>query len=161
LYNVPGRTSVNLSAQSTAILSQHPNIIGVKEASGNFNQAVEIIKLSHDEFLLISGDDFLTLPLISIGAVGVISVLANALTNEMCNIVDNAINNRYAEAQRILYSITKMNALMYEESNPTGVKFLMETMGICSGNVRPPLYKASNELQEKIKSALIEIKNPA
>lgn len=161
LYNVPGRTSVNLSAQSTGVLSQHPNIIGVKEASGNFNQAVEIIKFSDDDFLLISGDDFLTLPLISIGAVGVISVLANALTNEMCSIVQHAINNRYAEAQRILYTITRINELMYVESNPTGVKFLMETMGICSGEVRSPLYKASKELQEKIKSALMEIKNPA
>ncbi|MGD9328838.1 MAG: 4-hydroxy-tetrahydrodipicolinate synthase [Cyclobacteriaceae bacterium] len=161
LYNVPGRTSVNLSAQSTAELSRHPNIIGVKEASGNFNQAVDIIKLSSDDFLLISGDDFLTLPLISIGAVGVISVLANALTSEMCNIVNYARNNKYADARRILYSIKRMNELMYLESNPVGVKFLMETLGICSGDVRPPLYKASRELQGKIKSALMEIKNPA
>ncbi len=161
LYNVPGRTSVNLSAESTGVLSQHPNIIGVKEASGNFKQAVEIIKLSSDDFLLISGDDFLTLPLISIGAVGVISVLANALTNEMCNIVNYAINNQHSDAQRILYTITRMNELMYAEGNPTGVKFLMEILGICSGEVRPPLYKASSELQAKIKSALLEIKNPA
>ena len=161
LYNVPGRTSINLSAQSTAELSQHPNIIGVKEASGNFNQAVEIIKLSNDNFLLISGDDFLTLPLISIGAAGVISVIANALTREMCSIVNHAINNNYADAQRILYSIAGINELMYVEGNPVGVKFLMETLGICSGDVRPPLYKASSALQEKIKSALLEIKNPA
>lgn len=161
LYNVPGRTSVNLSAQSTAELSQHPNIIGVKEASGDFNQAVEILKLSHKDFLLISGDDFLTLPLISIGAVGVISVLANALTSQMCNIVNYALDNNYAEAQKLLYSISRINNLMYMEGNPTGVKYLMELLGICSGDVRPPLYKASQELQEKIKSALKEIKNPA
>lgn len=160
LYNVPGRTSINLSAQSTAELSQHPNIIGVKEASGDFNQAVEIIKLSSDDFLLISGDDFLTLPLISIGAVGVISVLANALTSQMCNIVNYALDNNYSEAQKLLYSISMINNLMYLEGNPTGVKFLMELLGICSGDVRPPLYKASKELQEKIKSALKEIKNP-
>ena len=161
LYNVPGRTSVNLSAHSTGVLSQHPNIIGVKEASGNFNQAVEIIKQSSEDFLLISGDDFLTLPLISIGAVGVISVLANALTSEMCSIVNYATNNKYADAQRILYTISRINELMYTEGNPTGVKFLMEILGICSGEVRPPLYRASSELQEKIKSALLEIKNPA
>lgn len=161
LYNVPGRTSVNLSAQSTAELSQHPNIIGVKEASGDFNQAVEILKLSHKDFLLISGDDFLTLPLISIGAVGVISVLANALTSQMCNIVNYALDNNYAEAQKLLYSISRINNLMYMEGNPTGVKYLMELLGICSGDVRPPLYRASQELQEKIKSALKEIKNPA
>ena len=161
LYNVPGRTSVNLSAQSTAELSLHPNIIGVKEASGNFNQAVEIRKHSSDDFLLISGDDFLTLPLISIGAVGVISVLANALTREMCNIVNYALDNNYAEAQKQLFAISKINDLMYVEGNPTGVKFLMEILGICSGDVRPPLDKASMALQEKIKSALEEIKNPA
>jgi len=161
LYNVPGRTSINLSAQSTAELSHHPNIIGVKEASGDFNQAVEIIKLSSDDFLLISGDDFLTLPLISIGAVGVISVLANALTSQMCNIVNYALDNNYTEAQKLLYSISRINNLMYLEGNPTGVKFLMELLEICSGDVRPPLYKASKELQEKIKSALEEIKNPA
>jgi 4-hydroxy-tetrahydrodipicolinate synthase len=161
LYNVPGRTSVNLTARSTAELSQHPNIIGVKEASGNFNQAVEIKKLSSDGFLLISGDDFLTLPLISIGAVGVISVLANALTSEMCNIVNYALDNNYAKAQKLLYSISRINDLMYVEGNPTGVKFLMEVLGICSGDVRPPLDKASKELQEEIKYALKEIKNPA
>ncbi len=160
LYNVPGRTSVNLTAQSTAELSQHPNIIGVKEASGDFNQAVEIKKLSSDDFLLISGDDFLTLPLISIGAVGVISVLANALTSEMCNIVNYALDNNYAKAQKILYSISRINDLMYVEGNPTGVKFLMEVLGICSGDVRPPLDKASKELQEEIKDALKEKKNP-
>lgn len=161
LYNVPGRTSVNLSAQATGELSQHPNIIGVKEASGNFKQAVEIKKLSSDDFLLISGDDFLTLPLISVGAVGVISVLANALTTEMCNIVKYALDNNYSKAQELLYSISRINDLMYVESNPTGVKYLMEVLGICSGDVRLPLDRASNDLQEKIKSALYKIKNPA
>jgi 4-hydroxy-tetrahydrodipicolinate synthase len=143
LYNVPGRTSVNLSAASIIVLSEHQNIIGIKEASGDFNQAVEIVENAKDNFLLISGDDFLTLPLISVGAVGVISVLANALTKEMCGIVTNALINDYRAAQKILYTVREINNLMYLEGNPTGVKCLLEVMGICLSDVRPPLAKAS------------------
>jgi 4-hydroxy-tetrahydrodipicolinate synthase len=153
LYNVPGRTSVNLLAGSTLILSEHPNIIGIKEASGDFNQAVEIAKNTKDDFLLISGDDFLTLPLISIGAAGVISVLANALTRKMCNIVNNALKNNYKEAQKALYDISEINSLMYKEGNPVGIKCLMEIMGICGNDVRPPLAKASKDLHQLIQMA--------
>jgi len=158
LYNVPGRTSVNLSARSTITLSEHPNIIGIKEASGDFNQAVEITKYAKDDFLLISGDDFLTLPLISIGAVGVISVLANALTRKMCDIVNNALRNNYREAQKALYDISEINGLMYREGNPVGVKCLLEVMGICGSEVRPPLAKASKELLQLIEKSYNEIK---
>jgi len=158
LYNVPGRTSVNLSADSTITLSQHSNIVGVKEASGNFSQAVEIIKNMSNDFMLISGDDFLTLPLISVGAVGVISVLANALTKEMCGIVSNALNNNYLEAQKILYSISVINDLMYKEGNPTGIKCLLEIMNICKKDVRPPLSKASENLIKEISVAYNKIK---
>jgi 4-hydroxy-tetrahydrodipicolinate synthase len=158
LYNVPGRTSVNLSADSTITLSQHSNIIGIKEASGDFNQAVEIIKNMSSDFLFISGDDFLTLPLISIGAIGVISVLANALTKEMCGIVSNALNNNYKEAQEILYSISDINDLMYKEGNPTGIKCLLEIMNICKSDVRPPLSKASEDLVREISDAYNKIK---
>ena len=104
---------------------------------------------------------FLTLPLISIGAVGVISVLANALTKQMCGIVNYAINNDYRNAQEILYSISEINSLMYQESNPTGVKCLLEIMGICNGAVRPPLAKASKNLFDEIERSYNEIKNPA
>jgi len=158
LYNVPGRTSVNLSAESVATLSEHPNIIGVKEASGDFNQAVDIIKNSSKDFLLISGDDFLTLPLISIGASGVISVLANALTKQMCDIVNHCLNNEFKKAQEILYTISGINNLMYKEGNPTGVKCLLEIMGMCNGDVRPPLEKASKSLFEEVKRIYNEIK---
>ena len=158
LYNVPGRTSVNLSAASTITLSQHSNIIGIKEASGDFNQAVEITKHTVDDFLLISGDDFLTLPLISIGAVGVISVLANALTKKMCDIVTYASNNNYREAQKALYTISEINGLMYKEGNPTGIKCLLEIMDICRSEVRPPLAKASHDLFQNIQRSYNEIK---
>jgi 4-hydroxy-tetrahydrodipicolinate synthase len=158
LYNVPGRTSVNLSAESTAILSEHPNIIGIKEASGDFNQAVEIMKKSNKDFLLISGDDFLTLPLLSIGATGVISVLANALTKQMCEIVNYGLKNHFDKAREVLYSISVINGLMYKEGNPAGVKGLLEIIGICSSYVRPPLAKASEHLIKEINTAYNEIK---
>jgi 4-hydroxy-tetrahydrodipicolinate synthase len=157
LYNVPGRTSVNLSAASIIVLSQHQNIIGIKEASGDFNQAVEIVENAKDNFLLISGDDFLTLPLISVGAVGVISVLANALTKEMCGIVTNALINDYRAAQKILYTVREINNLMYLEGNPTGVKCLLEVMGICLSDVRPPLAKASKNLLKAVEKSYTEL----
>lgn len=158
LYNVPGRTSVNLSASATLTLAQHPNIIGIKEASGDFNQAIEIMKAAPEDFLLISGDDLLTLPLISIGAVGVISVMANALTQKMCDIVTHALNHDYEKARVPLYAIAEMNNLMYKESNPTGIKCLLHIMGICGYNVRPPLARASDELYGRIQDAYERIK---
>ena len=158
LYNVPGRTSVNLSASATLTLAQHPNIIGIKEASGDFNQAIEIIKAAPADFLLISGDDLLTLPLISIGAVGVISVLANALTKKMCDIVNHALIHDYENARKPLYAISEINSLMYKEGNPTGIKCLLHIMGICNYNVRAPLAEASGELYKKIQESYARIK---
>jgi len=158
LYNVPGRTSINLTAQSTLILSQHPNIIGVKEASGDFNQCVDIAKNKAPGFLLISGDDLLTLPLISIGAKGVISVIANALTRQMVQIVNSGLKNNISESRRELHNISDVNTLMYKEGNPAGIKCLLEIMGICKSDVRPPLMKASAPLFEEIKAAYTSIK---
>ena len=158
LYNVPGRTSINLTAQSTLILSQHPNIIGVKEASGDFNQCVDIAKNKTPGFLLISGDDLLTLPLISIGAKGVISVIANALTRQMVQIVNSGLKNNIRESRRELHNISDINTLMYKEGNPAGIKCLLEIMGICKSDVRPPLMKASAPLFEEIKAAYMSLK---
>ena len=158
LYNVPARTSINLTAQSTLILSQHPNIIGVKEASGDFNQCVDIAKNKAPGFLLISGDDLLTLPLISIGAKGVISVIANALTRQMVQIVNSGLKNNISESRRELHNISDVNTLMYKEGNPAGIKCLLEIMGICKSDVRPPLMKASAPLFEEIKAAYTSIK---
>lgn len=158
LYNVPGRTSINLTAQSTLILAQHPNIIGVKEASGNFNQCVEIAKNKPSDFLLISGDDLLALPLISIGAKGVISVLANALTRQMVQIVNSGLKNNINESRSELHNISDVNTLMYKEGNPAGIKCLLEIMGICKSEVRPPLMKASTSLFEEIKAAYESLK---
>lgn len=150
LYNVPGRTASNLTAATTLRLAKHKNIIGIKEASGNLEQCMNIAKGKPKDFMLISGDDVLTLPIYSIGGVGVISVLANALPQVFKRIKDFANASKYNKAQHEVFTLLDLNGLMYEEGNPVGVKHLLKTMDIGNGEVRLPMVKASRELQRKI-----------
>ena len=154
LYNVPGRTGINLTAESTVILSHHENIAGIKEASGDFAQAIHIVKNCREGFALISGDDLTTVPLISIGAIGLISVLANALPEIMGSMVKSALKGDYDMANILLHKILEINPLMYAEGNPTGVKVILEHKGICKKTVRLPLAEASHELEERIKKLI-------
>ncbi len=157
LYNVPGRTGSNLTAETTLRLAEEPNIIGIKEASGNILQALEISQRAGDDFILISGDDLLTLPLISIGAKGVISVLANAFPSSFTTMVNAALKADFATASRILRTFVQINPCIYEEGNPVGIKTTLELLGICDSHVRLPLVKGSDALKEKIKNCLTEI----
>ena len=150
LYNVPGRTSSNLTAETTLRLTNHKNIIGIKEASGNLEQCMKIAKEKPKDFMLISGDDLLTLPLYSVGAVGVISVLANAYPVVFKKIKEYAFTGKYDKAQNELFKLIDINGPMYEEGNPVGVKYLLSLKGICTANVRLPLVPASEKLQMKI-----------
>ncbi|HYG02659.1 MAG TPA: 4-hydroxy-tetrahydrodipicolinate synthase [Chryseosolibacter sp.] len=150
LYNVPGRTSSNITAETTLRLAQHRNIIGVKEASGNIEQCLKIVKHMPGDFLLISGDDMLTVPLYSIGAKGVISVLANAFPVSFRKMKEYAFSAKYAKATQELLKLLEINGPMYEEGNPVGLKALLNEMGICRSEVRLPLAIASKGLQEKI-----------
>ena len=152
LYNVPGRTSSNLTAATTLRLAKHKNIIGVKEASGNLEQCMKIAKEKPASFRLISGDDLLTLPIYAIGGVGVISVLANAFPIIFRKMKEFAFAGDYARAQKELFKLVDINPPMYEEGNPVGVKQLMHEMGICGPNVRLPLVQASDELVKKIRN---------
>lgn len=154
LYNVPGRTGSNISAATTTALSKHPNIFGIKEASGDLNQCFEIMRDKTDDFMLISGDDLLTTPMISIGCEGAISVLANAYPKEFCAMIKNALNGDFTKATKTLLEFTKINDLLYAESNPVGIKQVLAEMGVCKNYVREPLLEASPELQSKIKQAL-------
>ena len=151
LYNVPGRTASNLSAETILRLARHKNIVGVKEASGNLEQCMKIAKEKPASFMLISGDDLLTLPMYAIGGVGVISVLANAFPLVFYNIKESVLANNYAKAQKELFKLVNMNGPMYEEGNPVGVKQLLYYMGICGPHVRSPLMTASPRLSKKIK----------
>src|SRR5687768_7885760 len=150
LYNVPGRTSSNLTADTTLRLAEHPNIIGTKEASGNLEQCMKIAKYMPKDFLLLSGDDLQTVAMYSIGAKGVISVLANAYPQVFRKVKEFVFADNYEKASQQLFKLLEINGPMYEEGNPVGVKYLLESMGICSANVRLPLVRASKSLESKI-----------
>ncbi|HEY4650492.1 MAG TPA: 4-hydroxy-tetrahydrodipicolinate synthase [Pontibacter sp.] len=150
LYNVPGRTGSNVTAETTIKLAAHPNIVAIKEASGNLEQCMAIAKHKPADFLLISGDDLLTIPMLSIGAVGVISVLANAFPEKFSNMVRFGLNGEAAKAAELLYDFVDLNPLMYEEGNPVGVKVLLERFGVCDAAVRLPLVEASAGLRDRL-----------
>jgi 4-hydroxy-tetrahydrodipicolinate synthase len=154
LYNVPGRTASNMSASTTLRLAQHKNIIGIKEASGHLEQCMKIAAEKPADFMLISGDDMLTVPLYSIGAVGVISVLANAFPVVFKKMKEQAFAGNYQKASRELFTLLDINGPMYEESNPVGVKYVLSQFGICEEHVRLPLVSASDVLKKKINQLL-------
>ncbi len=150
LYNVPGRTSSNLSANTTLRLAQHKNIIGIKEASGNLEQCMVIAKRKPQDFMLISGDDLLTLPIYALGGVGIISVLANAMPMVFKNMRSNWLSGQHTKAQLEAFKLLEINGPMYEEGNPVGIKHLLKLIGIGNGEVRLPLTKASAALGKRI-----------
>ncbi|MEX0883831.1 MAG: 4-hydroxy-tetrahydrodipicolinate synthase, partial [Cyclobacteriaceae bacterium] len=153
LYNVPGRTMSNIHHTTTLELSRHQNIIGIKEASGNLEQCMQVANKKPHNFLLISGDDMITTLMRAIGAEGVISVIANAYPQIMANI----INGKLEDSKNSTFCLLEINPLMYEESNPVGVKCLMSHLGICKDQVRLPLLSASKELRSKIIAAAKKI----
>ncbi|MDD3635982.1 MAG: 4-hydroxy-tetrahydrodipicolinate synthase [Bacteroidales bacterium] len=159
LYNVPGRTAANMTAQTCLELAQHPNIIGVKEASGDLQQIMTIIQHKPDDFAVLSGDDALTFPMIALGAVGVISVAANAFCKEFSTMVNLALEDRMEEASRLHYQMLNRMNLLFAEGNPAGIKALLEIMGICGSTTRLPLLEASNQLKAKLKEEFISNQN--
>ena len=154
LYNVPARTSSNLSAQTTLKLAKHKNIIGIKEASGNFEQCLEIARDKPEDFILISGDDLFTLPLLAIGAVGVISVLANAIPQVFKDMVEAANTSDLSKARSAAFNTLALNPLMYQESSPVGIKAFLQELKICGPWVRLPLAEATDGLKTAIRSAI-------
>lgn len=150
LYNVPGRTASNVTAETTLRLAAHKNIAATKEASGSFEQCMRIIRQKPRDFILLSGDDMLTVPLYSLGSRGVISVLANALPGIFARMKKFALSSQYDKASREQFRLLDINGLMYEEGNPVGVKQLLAEMGICQHYTRLPMAPASKGLQQKI-----------
>jgi 4-hydroxy-tetrahydrodipicolinate synthase len=157
LYNVPGRTSSNLSWQTTVELSKHPNITGIKEASGDLEQCMRIISNANPDFTLISGDDLLTGPILSIGGKGVISVMANAFPAHFKAINDASVLNDYEKVSNTLFKLMDINPLMYAEGNPVGIKEVLYQMGISLPHVRLPLEVASKSLKKAISNHLRHI----
>lgn len=154
LYNIPPRTGINMSAETVCTLAEHPNIIGVKEASCIIEQCMEIARDKPEDFLLISGDDVQAVPIISIGGVGVMSVIANAFPAKFSGLVNAALEGDFAFARKELGHFLRIDPLLYEEGNPVGVKKILEILGIANSDVRLPLVKASDDLGERIKAVL-------
>lgn len=154
LYNIPFRTGINMAAETVCHLAQHPNIIGVKEASCVIEQCMEIARDKPDDFLLISGDDVQALPIVSIGGVGVMSVIANAFPAKFSAMIHAALRGEFATARTELGHFLRIDPLLYEEGNPVGVKNILEIMGLISAEVRLPLMRASDELSERQRAVL-------
>ena len=156
LYNVPGRAAANMGAETILRLAEHENIVAVKEASGDVVQGMEIARHRPEGFQLISGDDLLTVALMSVGAVGVISVLANLLPKVFHTMVHSALAGDYVAARQAAFTLLDINPLMYEESNPVGVKAAMALQNICEPYVRLPLLEATDDLTARIKAVLAQ-----
>ncbi|MCK5822102.1 MAG: 4-hydroxy-tetrahydrodipicolinate synthase [Bacteroidales bacterium] len=158
LYNVPGRTGTYIEAETTLSLAKEfDNIVAIKEASGQFDGIMEIIRKKEDSFMVISGDDGLTLPLLSIGVEGVISVIANSMPYEMSEIVRKALNNQYDVAREIHYKLLPLISLIFREGNPAGLKAALHFQGICENQIRLPLTPVSKQLYADISLFLSEI----
>jgi 4-hydroxy-tetrahydrodipicolinate synthase len=151
LYNVPGRTASNVSPETTCRLAaDFKNIIGTKEASGNFDQFNQIMRDKPADFLLISGDDPVAMPMIALGAAGVISVIGNALPKQLSDMIRLALNGDYKAAQPKHFNLIEFTRMMFAEGNPAGVKAALKHLGICDDHVRLPLVQVSESLRKAI-----------
>ncbi len=152
LYNVPGRTSSNISAETCLFLAhEFENIVAVKEASANFDQIMKIVQYKPDNFTVLSGDDALTLPLMSIGMEGVISVTANTLPQVMSGMVNDVLAGRYADAQEKHYQMLDLSNALFAEGNPAGVKAALKAQNVIDVEcLRLPLVPVSDTLRQEI-----------
>ncbi len=151
IYNIPGRTGSNICAETTLRLANDfKNIVGIKEASGNLTQVMEIIKSKPQHFEVISGDDILALPIISLGGKGVISVVANAYPAQMSELIRKALQNDWKEAKELHYKLFTLIQLLFVEGNPAGIKATLEIKKLTTAHVRLPLVKVSPTTYAKI-----------
>ena len=159
LYNVPGRTGINLKAETTVRLANDcPNIVGIKEASGSLEQVDEIIKNKPARFDVISGDDALTFPMIASGAAGVISVIGNALPKEFSRMIRYEFKGEYEPARKIHHRFTELYSLLFVDGNPAGVKALLHEMGFIENELRLPLVPTRITTMKKMAAILKELR---
>ncbi len=155
LYNVPGRTSKNLEPETVCRLANDcENIVAIKEAAGDMVQALELLRIVPKDFLVISGDDMITLPMILAGGAGVISVIGEGFPKAFSNMVKHALNGQFKEALDIHYAIMPLIELIFKEGNPAGIKAVFEQLKLCNDTVRLPLVAASHALKKEIEDAM-------
>lgn len=152
LYNVPGRVGVNLLSSTCVELAQHKNIVAVKEASGNLQQIMEILRDKPADFDVLSGDDGITQPMMALGAKGVISVAANAYPKLFCKMVDDMINNDVLSALPLHYKLLKINNLIFADGNPAGIKCLLSYQGLCKNVLRLPLLTVNEKVKLELEN---------
>ena len=158
LYNVPGRTASNMLPETVIQLAKdHKNIIGIKEAAGDLVQAMRMIDGTPDDFLVISGDDMIALPMTLAGGAGVISVIGEGFPKEFSTMIQLGLDRKVDEAYKIHYKIAPAINYIFEEGNPAGIKAVFKKLGICGDTVRLPLVKASSFLQNKIGAFVDEL----
>lgn len=159
LYNVPGRTGVNIKAETTVRLARDcKNIVAIKEAAGNLEQVDEIIKNKPKDFDVISGDDALTFPMISCGAVGVISVIGNALPREFSKMIRLEFKGEYEGARKIHHKFTDLFSLLFVDGNPAGVKAMLHEMGMINNVLRLPLVPTRISTLQRMSEIMKELK---
>jgi 4-hydroxy-tetrahydrodipicolinate synthase len=156
LYNVPGRTAVNMLPETVARLADISNIVAIKEATGSLQQASEVLALCGDKIDVLSGDDFITFPMMACGGVGVISVTANIMPKEIASMVDAFNAGNLEEARQLHLKLLKINNSMFIETNPTPVKTALGLMGRCSDEVRLPLAPMSEANTAKLAGIMRE-----
>lgn len=154
LYNVPGRTGSNMTASTQLALSAHPNIVATKEASGNMEQIMAIIKDKPSNFHLISGDDALTFPMMAVGASGVISVINHAFPRVFSGMVQDALNGNWENAKEKHYEILSASQKIFEDGSPGGIKVMLHQMELCQTYVRPPLHAVNAELENELRQLI-------
>jgi 4-hydroxy-tetrahydrodipicolinate synthase len=157
LYNVPGRTGMNISAETCLQLAhEFENIVAVKEASGNMEQIMRIIKDKPENFLVISGDDMNTLPVIAAGGSGVISVLANAFPAQWSEMVSQCLRSNFKAARDIQFSFMELIELLFIDGSPSGVKAMLNVLNLCQNTLRLPLIPVSRTIYSRIQKAVEE-----
>jgi len=154
MYNVPGRTGVNMLPETVARCAELKNIIGIKEASGDINQITEIIRICPPSFQVISGDDGLTYPILCLGGKGVISVIANIVPDRVAKIVNEFDKGNILESRRIHLELIPLVKVAFIETNPIPIKTAASLLGLCEPELRLPLYKMQETNKQKLISVL-------
>jgi 4-hydroxy-tetrahydrodipicolinate synthase len=152
IYNVPGRTGSNMTAETQLILAQHPRIVATKEASGNMEQIMHLLQHKPDNFEVISGDDSLTFPMMALGATGVISVINHAYPKVFSGMVADCLSGNWEAAKQAHYEILEGSIRIFEDGSPGGIKVMLHQMGLCETFVRPPLYPVNEKLEQILRS---------